>query len=101
MASIRVQHTDIQIETSPVRSILVALQEAGAPIDTQCGGRAMCGRCAVRIVRGEKYLTPMRERENVRLRAIKADPDVRLACQTYSRGDVEIVVLNESSDSSV
>jgi len=100
MANIRVQNTDTQVETSPVRSILIALQEAGIPIDTQCGGRAICGRCAIRIVRGKEYLTPTRQRENVRLRAIEADPDVRLACQTYTRGDVEIVVLNESSDSS-
>jgi ferredoxin len=54
-----------------------------------CGGRAQCGKCAVRIVRGVEYLTKKRAVE-----AIGADTDVRLACQTYTRGDVEIEILN-------
>ena len=97
MATISVKDTDYRIQSSAARSILIALQEAGVPIETQCGGRAICGRCAIRIIRGSKYLSQARQRETDRLRAIGADSNVRLACQTYTRGDIEIQILNSPS----
>jgi adenylate cyclase len=94
MASITVRDTEYTAETTAARSVLIALQKAGVPIETLCGGRAMCGRCAVRIIRGNKYLSQQRQRETDRLRAIGAESNVRLACQTYTRGDIEIEIIN-------
>ena len=93
-ATIRVIGTGDSAPTTPARSILVCLQQAGVPILTQCGGRAMCGKCAVRVHAGREYLSAPRERELDRLKAIAAPADARLACQTHTRGDLEIEILN-------
>ncbi len=94
MATIHVLNSGHRVETDLVTSILVSLQRNAVPIISVCGGRAQCGKCAVRIVRGVEYLTKKRAVEAIRLDAIGADTDVRLACQTYTRGDVEIEILN-------
>ncbi len=94
MPSILVLNTGEKIETNLVTSILVALQLNHVPIHTVCGGRAKCGKCAIRIVRGSDYLTRKRELEIKRLEMIKGEGQTRLACQTYTRGDIEIEILN-------
>jgi adenylate cyclase len=75
-------------------SLLNILLRNGFPIDTICGGRAVCGRCLLRIHSGEAFLSPIREREAARLSSLGAGPGMRLACQCHTRGDVEIEVIN-------
>lgn len=94
MAVIRVRGTTRGVPAGPARSILVWLQQAGVPIQTLCGGRARCGKCVVVIHAGTELLSPMRAREIERLREIGAPPGARLACQTHTRGDIEIEILN-------
>jgi adenylate cyclase len=96
MPYIHVRNTGEKIETNLVTSILVSLQLNHVRIHTVCGGRAKCGKCAIRIVRGSEYLTRKRELEIKRLQMIKAEAEeqTRLACQTYTRGDIEIEILN-------
>jgi ferredoxin len=97
MASIRIVPGGETFAASPVRSILNTLLAAGFPIDTVCGGRAQCGRCLIRIRSGQRFLSPPTSAETVRLAALGADrtdPESRLACQSYARGDVEIEVVN-------
>jgi ferredoxin len=94
MAVIRVSGRAQEVPASPVRSILVTLQQAAVPIETRCGGRAQCGRCEVRVLSGGENLSAMREREHARLREMGAPGDARLACQTFARGDVTIRIVN-------
>jgi ferredoxin len=94
MARIYVRNTGQSIETDLVTSILVSLQREGVPIQSVCGGRAQCGRCAIRVLQGSQFLTRKSAVEAVRLEAIGADSYARLACQAHIRGDVEIEVLN-------
>jgi ferredoxin len=75
-------------------SILNVLLRNRFPIDTICGGRAICGRCLIRIRSGDAFLSPVGEREAVRLAALGAGPGMRLACQCHTRGEVEIDVIN-------
>ena len=89
-------------ESCPVNlttSLLNALMSNRVPIETLCGGRASCGRDLIRIHQGAKYLSPRGERELKRLRSLAEEgepsgPDIRLACQTYTRGDVLIEILH-------
>jgi adenylate cyclase len=67
------------IEVSPAFSILIAAQRAGAALRHDCGGKALCGTCRVRVISGT--LSPVLERERLRLDAVGAGPGVRLACQ--------------------
>ena len=51
-----------------------------------------CGICAIKVVAGEDHLTPKTPAEADFLRAMKADDDERLACQTRIMGDVEVMI---------
>jgi ferredoxin len=59
-------------EASPVYSVLVAAQRNGVPLRHDCGGKAQCGTCRVKVISGK--LSPMAERERVRLEAVGALP---------------------------
>ncbi|BCO09491.1 hypothetical protein GF1_18670 [Desulfolithobacter dissulfuricans] len=97
MPSIFIKNTGQRIETTMVRSILVTLQSHGIPIETVCGGKAMCGKCVVRVLEGQQFLSPVNSREAKRLEAIGADENMRLACQTYIGRDVAIEIINFGS----
>lgn len=89
MASI--QYTDrpqARFEVSPAYSILVSAQRAGLPLRHDCGGKALCGTCRVRVISGTT--SPMTERERLRLEAVGAGPGERLACQTRAGSDLEL-----------
>ncbi|MBN1834485.1 MAG: (2Fe-2S)-binding protein [Spirochaetales bacterium] len=91
---IYVQGRPEPLPSTPAVSILVQLQRQGVPIDTVCGGRAQCGRCLIRVLRGAQVMNPPGERERLRLASLGAGPEMRLACQSYTRGEVEIQILN-------
>lgn len=60
-------------------------------IDFDCRA-SDCGICAIKIISGAEALSPKTAAEEDFLRAMKADPDERLACQTRFLGDVEIAI---------
>lgn len=91
---IRVQGRADPVPSSPAVSLLNLLLRSGVPIHTVCGGRARCGRCLVRVLSGAQNLSPRRAAEQRRLEALGAGPDMRLACQSYTRGEVEIQIIN-------
>jgi ferredoxin len=94
MPSVHIANTGQRIEMDLSTSLLVGLQLNRVPIDTVCGGRARCGRCLVRVLEGGGYLTRRTAAEQVRLSALKAGPDMRLACQAHTRGDISIHIVN-------
>lgn len=58
-----------------------------------CGGRARCGTCRVRILRGQATLSPPSAGEAATLSALKAGPNVRLACQIAPAASLSVEVL--------
>ena len=54
---------------------------AGLPIESTCGGRGTCGKCAVRIVSGDAEVTPADHRHL----ADRLDGGWRLSCQAEVR----------------
>jgi adenylate cyclase len=91
---IRIKGIEKTISSSPAVSILNLLQRNDVRIQTICGGRAQCGRCMIRIVSGAEKMSRKNEREIVRLAKMNAGADIRLACQSYTRGDIEIQIIN-------
>jgi adenylate cyclase len=91
---IRIKGRDEAIPSSPAISILNLLQRNDLAIQTLCGGRAQCGRCLIRILDGEHRMSRKNQREIIRLKAMNAGPEMRLACQSYSRGDIHIEIIN-------
>jgi ferredoxin len=97
--TIRIHGRVEAFEANLTTSILNVLLKNGFPIQTVCGGKAMCGRDLIRIRAGAQFASPRRERETIRLESLAGEgepsgPEMRLACQTYVRGDVEIEVLH-------
>jgi len=66
------------------------LRAAGIPIGLYCGGRGICGKCLVEIVRGDVDAPSGTEVEF--LRGKKLGPRSRLACLTRVRGDLAVRV---------
>lgn len=79
------------LDVSPAFSILVAAQRAGAALRHDCGGKAQCGTCRVRVISGK--LSPVTERERLRLDAVGAGPGVRLACQARAGTDLSLEAI--------
>lgn len=65
-------------------------------IDSFCGGIKSCGKCLVKIIRGET--TPIIENEKDILSQYQIENNIILACNHYILSDLEIEVLNSSKD---
>ena len=99
MPSIRIHGRQEALECNLTTSILNVLLRNRFPIHTLCGGRASCGRDLIRIREGAEFVSPRREMEKRRLASLASagEPsgdDIRLACQSYVRGDVVIEVFH-------
>jgi len=71
-------------------ALLAASAKANVPLNHRCGGHARCGTCLVTVVEGAEQLSEKGAAETRVLLALKANPDQRLACQTWARGDVAV-----------
>ncbi len=85
-----VENAGTAVRASPAVSILNTLMQNGIGIAHVCGGKAICGTCRIKIVSGGESLSPLSEAESIRLTAMGNPPDTRLACQTYTAGEVRI-----------
>lgn len=80
--------TRAEFESTPALSILVAAGRSGVRLRHDCGGKAICGTCRVRVEAGRA--SPPGERELARLAAVGAGPGYRLACQARAGSDMEL-----------
>ncbi|MHB8908231.1 MAG: ASKHA domain-containing protein [Syntrophales bacterium] len=87
-------------------TLLEAAQSLGVGIESLCGGNGSCGKCRVRIESGtfERYgvtslpvhLSPFTEEEGAFICEKERAEGFRLACSAVIRGDLLIVVPEES-----
>jgi ferredoxin len=99
MPKIRIHGRPEVFECNLTTSVLNVLLRNRFPITTLCGGRASCGKDLIRIREGAEFFSPRREMETRRLAAVAragepSGDDMRLACQSYVRGDVVIEVIH-------
>ena len=73
-------------------SLLEALQRAGHPIATSCGGVATCGLCRLTVARGGELLSPIGPSEITHLGTIARVVGLRLACQARCAEDGDVLV---------
>jgi ferredoxin, 2Fe-2S len=92
VARIRIVGSGDEVETGPARSLLNSLLAAGKGIRHDCGGKALCGTCAVRVVEGAEGLSPVEPLEARRLEAAGRGAGYRLACQARAARDVSIEI---------
>lgn len=67
--------------------IAEAAHLAGVEITQPCGGQGRCGRCAVKVEKGN-----VRRRSTLRLTPEDIESGYALACQSVIEGDVEITI---------
>jgi ferredoxin len=99
MPKIRILGRPEAFDCNLTTSVLNVLLRNRFPITTLCGGRASCGKDLIRIHEGAEFFSPRREAETKRLAALArtgepSGDDMRLACQSYVRGDVVIEVIH-------
>jgi len=86
------------VSSSSDETILQASLTAGINHTHVCGGRARCSTCRVLVETGLEHCRPRNEPE-ARLADIKGfSPDVRLACQTTTTGNLRLrrLVLDDT-----
>ena len=79
--------SDRNIQIQEGQSILDASLAAGIPHFHVCGGNARCSTCRVLILAGKGALTSPNEKENLLKDQMHFSAGIRLACQTYVKGN--------------
>ncbi len=90
MGSVTVKGRRISCGEGP---LLKSLLDAGVFVDNPCNGTGVCGKCKVRILKGE--CSPMSETERRLLSDNDAASGIRLSCMAEAAGDVELEVLQQ------
>ena len=104
MAKIRIANREdenglpAELDASPAVSILNSLLIAGVRIRHDCGGKALCGTCAVRVLSGAAGLSPVESLEAGRLAAGGRPGDFRLACQARAAREATIEIASQARD---
>lgn len=72
-------------------NLMTALQEAGVPVASSCGGEAVCGKCVLKVIQGNENLSKptddelfLLEKENL------LGKDLRVSCQCQVHGDLTV-----------
>lgn len=77
-------------ETSPDQSLMRSLLDAGVPVASSCGGDGICGKCQLKIIKGDENLNPPTTEERLLRDQGRVKPGYRLSCQVHPTGDVEV-----------
>lgn len=71
-----------------------AVREAGLPMASACGAHGLCGRCGVRVLRGDASLPEEAPDERDVKRRNRVPSELRLACRVpLPPGEFEITAL--------
>lgn len=87
---VRFKPLDREVEVEPGTSLLLAAQQAGIVLESDCGGMGRCGKCKV-VVPGR--VTPLTPREREYLTPFEIGQKVRLACQTMVKRPTSVSLL--------
>ena len=71
-------------------NLMTALRSGGRPVASSCGGKAVCTKCVVTIIKGRENLSAQNADE-IALREIhQIAKDGRVSCQTLINGDITV-----------
>ncbi|MCX7703623.1 MAG: ASKHA domain-containing protein [Planctomycetota bacterium] len=83
----------VEVTVKDGTNLLFAAQEAGVFVNSVCGGEGVCGKCRVRILRGEVEHLPTA----YKLRDSLASKGYVLACRSLVKGDISVEVPKEAA----
>ncbi|PMQ01256.1 MAG: 2Fe-2S ferredoxin [Dictyoglomus sp. NZ13-RE01] len=78
---------------SDERNLLKIFQKEKVKISAPCGGKGLCGKCKVKIEKGN--VSPLTEVEKSFLREYEIKNNVRLACQVFIEDEVYVAPLED------
>ena len=79
------------------KTILETAREMEITIEAACGGRGKCGKCKVKLLKGE--CSPLHEDERLLLREQEIAKGYRLACRAIPLGNAEIEIPEKQKGS--
>lgn len=98
MPSIVFEPLALRIECAVGETVFTAARRHNVPIPTACVGRGTCGLCRVKVVTGEKALSPINPTEKNHLGTNYFITKLRLSCQAQliatEPGDESVVTLH-------
>lgn len=83
--------TGITLQTSKGDNILKALKKNGIYLVSSCGGKGICGKCRIRILRGNAKIV-----STGKLKPSEINSGITLACQTFPEENILIEIPKES-----
>lgn len=71
--------------------LLTAALKAGLFLSSSCGGKGVCGRCRIKVIRGD-----IEGESTGKISPEEKKAGICLACRTLVRGDVEVEILPQT-----
>lgn len=96
MFKLRVLPYNVLLLVEEGKNLLEVLINNDIKIETVCGGKGWCGKCKVRIIKGK--VTELTDSEIRMLNNWEIENNVRLACQIFLKGDLEVEILNRKEE---
>jgi ferredoxin len=90
MARVTFLPLNLHVELQPNESVFAAARRSQVGISTACAGKGTCGLCRVKVVGGEQNLPPISAVEKRHLGNTYFLTKLRLSCQLFPTGDVDI-----------
>lgn len=86
----RFEPSGIEVPARPGEMLYAAARRADLPVGRSCQLEGICGRCGLRILRGEENLSPETPSEARAKAANRVDGALRLSCVARVRGPVTV-----------
>ena len=87
------------VEAEESQTLLEILLQAGEFVDNPCNGMGTCGKCKVKILKGE--CTPLTLEEKGRLKPEEIEDRVRLSCMTNPKSDLSVQLMQKKLEHKV
>ncbi|WP_207179324.1 ASKHA domain-containing protein [Anaerocellum diazotrophicum] len=92
----------VEIEVQKCSNLLDVLQKNSFDIEASCGGKGVCGKCKVRVKKGQKpYLENLTQEEKRHLREDEISSGVRLACRVEISEDLDVFLKKSSEKTNI
>lgn len=91
----KVLSQNLTIELQENESLFAALQKAGAKVFAPCGGKGICGKCAIRLVEGN---LPVTAEDKKIFSEEQLDAGYRLSCTAVPTRDIVIEIEMADKD---
>ena len=86
--------TYLDLKAEEGKNLLTLLIENGAAPDTPCGGKGRCGKCGIRLIKGD---IPVSDGDRAVFNDEELSLGMRLCCRSFVSGDLELKLLRENT----